>query len=254
GGITRASEFRLEIGDDWVVKPAGGTGGGRGVTTGIRTPGHLARAAAAAAVYSDDLLIEEQITGDNYRLLYLDGELIDAYVRRLPAVTGDGRRSVKQLVHQANSERLDKGAGVSQVLLTVDLDMRRALARQGLSLRSVPEQGSHVVVKTAVNENSGADNTTVTDELHPAIVEAGGRAARALRARFIGIDLITRDHTRPLEDGGGVILEINGTPNLYYHYTKSDGCCPVAEHLLRRILRLEEAAVSTAEEAMVSHA
>ena len=31
-------------------------------------------------------------------------------------------------------------------------------------------------------------------------------------------------------------LEVNGTPNLYFHYHKSDGCFPVAVHLLRRLL------------------
>ena len=33
-----------------------------------------------------------------------------------------------------------------------------------------------------------------------------------------------------------MILEVNGTPNLYYHYNKKDGVCPVAVHLLRRLL------------------
>lgn len=236
GDMGAAVRFLREIGSDCVVKPAGGTGGGRGVTTGIRTAWHLARAAAAAAVYADDLLIEQQITGDNYRLLYLDGRLLDAYVRRLPAVTGDGRSTVRQLVERANDERLAREAGVSQVLLSIDLDMRRTLAGQELSLRSVPPAGRLVTLKTVVNENGGADNTTVTHELHPAIVEAGERAARALRARFVGIDIVTSDHTVPLEASGGVILEVNGTPNLYYHYTKQDGSFPVAEHLLRRLL------------------
>jgi cyanophycin synthetase len=221
---------------DCVVKPACGTGGGRGVTTGIRSPSQLARAAAAAAVYADRLLIEEQIAGDNYRLLYLDGVMIDAFARRLPCVVGDGRSSVANLVEAHNTARLDSGTGMSQVLLTVDYDMKRTLARQGLSLRSVPAAGRSVTLKTAVNENCGSDNTTATKMLCPAIVEAGARAARALRARFVGIDILTTDPRVGLAESGGVILEINGTPNLYFHYTKRDGTFPVAVHLLRRLL------------------
>ncbi|HEY2587775.1 MAG TPA: hypothetical protein VGI81_18665 [Tepidisphaeraceae bacterium] len=222
-------------GRDCVVKPAGGTGGGRGVTTGIQTLSHLARAAALAAVYADELLIEEQIAGDNYRLLYLDGTLIDAFVRRLPAVTGDGKSTVARLVYQANDERLRSRAGVSQVLLTIDLDMRRTLAKQGLTLRSVPEAGRRVTLKTVVNENSGADNTTATGVLCSAIVDDGATAARAMDARFLGIDMVLTDPAIPLRQSGGVILEVNGTPNLYYHYKKADGSFPVAVHLLRRI-------------------
>lgn len=236
-----AMQFLEDTGGDCVVKPAGGTGGGRGVTTGIRTAWQLARAAAAAAVYADELLIEQQIRGDNYRLLYLDGRLLDAYVRQLPSVVGDGRRSVRQLVDADNDHRLATQAGVSQVLLTIDMDMRRTLAGQGLSLRSVPAQGQRVILKTVVNENSGADNRTVTHELHPSIVAAGERAVRALRTRFAGIDMILQDHRQPLDTDNAVILEVNGTPNLYFHYNKHDGSFPVAEHLLRRLLMLDDA-------------
>jgi D-alanine-D-alanine ligase-like ATP-grasp enzyme len=234
--IGAAVEFLRTIGRDCVVKPAAGTGGGRGVTTGIKKVSHLARAAATAAVYADELLIEEQIDGDNYRLLYLDGVLIDAFVRRLPTVVGDGRATVRGLVNQANDERLAAKAGVSQVLISIDLDMRRTLAKQGLSLRSVPENGRSVTLKTVVNENSGADNTTATTMLCRSIVEDGSRAVAALGVRFAGIDLIVRDPAVPLSESGGVVLEVNGTPNLYYHYNKSDGSFPVAVHLLRQLL------------------
>jgi cyanophycin synthetase len=234
--MTPAVEFMKSSGRDCVVKPARGTGGGRGVTTGIQNVSHLARATALASVYSDELLIEEQIDGDNYRLLYLDGELLDSFIRRLPAVIGDGKSTVSQLVELANEERLKNRADVSQVLLSIDLDMHRTLAKQGLSLRAVPAAGRKVTLKTVVNENSGVDNTTATSLLCPSIIEDGAKAARTLGVRFVGIDIVTRDPGIPLAESGGVILEANGTPNLYYHYKKKDGSFPVAVHLLRRII------------------
>jgi cyanophycin synthetase len=227
----------LESGDrDCVVKPARGTGGGRGITTGVRRRSHLALAAAAAACYCDELLIEEQLEGDNYRLLYLDGELLDAFVRRPPSVVGDGRSTLRQLVSDANEDRLKHGSGKSQVLIAIDLDMRRTLARQGLSLRSIPPAGQHVTLKTVINENTGADNSTATELLCDSIVKDGQKAVRALRARFVGIDVITRDPSVPLVESGGAIIEANGTPNLYFHYHKKDSCFAAAIPLLRRIL------------------
>ena len=234
--LSSAAEFLGSAGGDCVVKPAGGTGGGRGITTGVRTPSHLRRAAAAAAVYADELMIEEQLEGDNYRLLYLDGELIDAFVRRPPTVTGDGRSTVAGLVDAANEDRRRLGERVSQVPLTVDLDMRRTLAKQGLSLRSVPPAGKAITLKTVVNENTGADNSTATHLLCDSIVKAGERAVRALRVRFAGIDVITPDPAIPLAESGGAIIEVNGTPNLYFHYHKRDAAFPVAVPLLRRLL------------------
>jgi cyanophycin synthetase len=236
GDVGPAVAFMETCRGDCVVKPAAGTGGGRGVTTGIRTKWQLGRAAAVAAVYGDELLIEEQIAGENYRLLYLDGELVDAFVRRHPAVVGDGRSSVAKLVRAVNDDRSRHGAAKSQVLLTTDLDMRRSLAKQGLSLRSVPEAGRNVILKTVVNENGGADNTTAVGRLCPSIVADGARAVRALGVRLAGVDVITPDPTKPLAEAGGVILEVNAPPNYYYHYQKADGCFPVAVHVLRRLL------------------
>jgi cyanophycin synthetase len=234
--MTRAVDFMESVCGDCVVKPARGTGGGRGVTTGIRCRSDLALAAAAAAVYGDDLLIEEQLDGANYRLLYLDGELLDAYVRQPPSIVGDGRSTVARLVRRANSDRLSRGTGLSQVLLTIDLDMRRTLAKQGLSLRSVPPAGAVVTLKTVVNENCGADNATATHLLCDSIIADGARAADALQVRFAGVDVVTLDPGSPLNEAGGAILEVNTTPGFYYHYHKREGAFPVAVHLLKKLL------------------
>jgi D-alanine-D-alanine ligase-like ATP-grasp enzyme len=146
---------------------------------------------------------------------------------------------VKRLVELHNEQRLSREAAMSQVLLTMDLDMRRTLAKQGLSLRSVPAAGHVVTLKTVVNENCGADNSTVTHLLHRSIIADGSRVAAALGGRFIGIDIVMSNPTVPLAESCGVILEVNGTPNLYYHYNKKDGACPVAVPLLRRLLAVD---------------
>jgi cyanophycin synthetase len=234
--IERAIAFMEEGTRECVVKPAKGTGGGRGVTTGIHNRSHLALAAAAAAVYGDDLLIEEQLEGDNYRLLYLDGVLLDCFVRKPPTVVADGRSTVAQLVRRANAERLRHGSELSQVLLSVDLDMRRTLAKQHLSFRSTPPEGTVVTLKTVVNENCGFDNITATGLLCDAIIEAGARAADALQVRLAGIDVVTRYPSVSLEESGGAILEVNTTPGFYYHYHKRDGAFPVAVSVLQKLL------------------
>jgi hypothetical protein len=131
-----AVAFLESTAKECVIKPAAGTGGGAGVTTGIRTRWQLGRAAFAAARHGGDLLIEEQIEGDNYRLLYLDGNLIDAVVRRPPTVTGDGTSTILGLVQAANAVRAEQGS--SHSLLTIDFDMKRTLDRQARCRRQAP--------------------------------------------------------------------------------------------------------------------
>lgn len=250
--LKEATRFLQCAPGDAVVKPTRGTGGGRGITTGVRTPAQLARAAANAAAYCDDLLLERQVPGDNYRLLYLDGVLIDAFVRQPPTVTGDGRSTLAQLVKQENAERSKHGAALSQVLLTVDMDLKRTLAAQGLTLRSIPAAGQRVTLKTVVNENRGSDNRTATDGLCRSVIADGARAARALGVRLAGVDLITTDPSVPLSESAGVILEVNAPPNFYYHYHKADGPFPVALHVLKKLLNVSEPNVANVAEARVA--
>jgi cyanophycin synthetase len=234
--ITDAVKFRRTIGGACVVKPARDTGAGQGVTTGVTDAARLAHAAAHAATYGEGLIIEEQIAGDNYRLLYLDGELIDAVVRRPPQVVGDGRSTVAQLVREANRRRLASGANTAQVVISMDLDMRHTLRRQGLTTSSTPAAGRRVKLKTVINDNAGAENESAARLLCRSILSDGARAAAAVGARLAGVDIITTDPSVPLAESGGVVLEVNTTPGFYYHYHKHDGPFPVARHVLRAAL------------------
>jgi cyanophycin synthetase len=239
-----AVAFLEKATQDCVVKPACGTGGGAGVATGIRTRWQLARAAYAAGRFGGELVIEEHVAGDNYRLLYLDGRLLDAVVRRPPTVLGDGHSTVARLVQQVNTLRLERGAQVSHGLLQVDLDMKRTLAKQGLTLASVPGKGTRVTLKTAINENAGADNETVTNDLSEILIEEGARAAALAGVRLAGVDIITPDPGKSLAEAGGVLLEVNSPPGYYWHYHKRDGVCPVAVHVLEALLLGRSDAVS----------
>ncbi|HET7101397.1 MAG TPA: cyanophycin synthetase [Terriglobia bacterium] len=219
-----------------VVKPAEGTDGGGGVTTGIETRSHLIRAAARAAGYSSKFLVEEQVQGKILRLLYLDGRLLDAVKRSSPTVVGDGKSRISQLVFGLNQKRIEAGYGLAQVTLKFDMDMERTLAQQGLSWRSIPARGRRVTLKTVVNDNMADENESVAGQIAESIVGAGRRAAELVGARLAGVDVITTDVGRGLEEAGGKILEVNTTPGYHYHYFKRDGACRVAVPILMTCL------------------
>lgn len=239
--LGEAAHFLREIDGDCVVKPAFGTGAGAGITTHVRHPRQLFWAAVKAAVHGKQISIEEQIEGENYRLLYLDGVLLDAVLRRPPAVTGDGRASVRTLVRRANRARQAHGALLAQTLIHCDLDMRYTLASQGLTLGSVPAAGRQVRLKTVINDNGADDNAEATHRLCRAVIEAGARAACAVGVRLAGIDIITTDPSRPLSETGGVILEVNTTPGLYYHYHRIGKPNAVAVDILNYLRRRGDA-------------
>src|SRR2546426_3966460 len=125
--IGDAIQFLHEVKADCVVKPAVGTGAGAGVTTRVRTRRDLVRAAIFASAFAPRLLIERQHPGESYRLLYLDGTLLDAVRRRPPQVVGDGRSTVRQLIDAENRRRLDRAGVASPWLISVDPDCRARL-------------------------------------------------------------------------------------------------------------------------------
>jgi len=235
--LEAASMFAAGVGVPCVVKPALDSAAGAGVTTCVVGEAHLARAMARAGAWSNDVVVEEQAAGDNYRLLYLDGELLDAVLRGPPRVRGDGRSSIAQLVAADNADRARRGIDAAQSLLRVDHDLRNTLRSQGFSLRSVPAAGNWVQIKTVVNDNRREDNEAATARLCGSLVEACAAAAAAVGARLAGVDVITRDPGVPLAEAGGVVLEVNTTPGHYYHYLRRGEGAPVAMMILQRLVR-----------------
>ena len=130
--LEKAWEFMQAVGGRCVVKPSSGSGG-FGVTTGVNSRKRLRQAAIASATasYQQVPMIEEEFDGDSYRLLFLDGKLIDAVKRCRPTVIGDGKSTIRQLIDGENKQRLGSGpsrahrASASSRASTLALPKRR---------------------------------------------------------------------------------------------------------------------------------
>jgi cyanophycin synthetase len=220
--IAAAEEF-LRLGVPCVVKPAVNSGAGAGVTTHVATRRQLADAAVQASLHGKCLLIERQIAGDAYRLLYLHGRLLQAVWRQPPRVVGDGRSTIRRLIAVENTRRgAGRGGEAAVTRLHVDLDMELTLRGAGLSLGDVPEAGQMVVVKTVVNDNARRGNTVVTDRIGDAMRADGACATAVLGTALAAVDIITPDPCVSLRRAGGVIVEVNTTPGLHHHYNVTE--------------------------------
>jgi len=224
-----------------VVKPMG-LSRGDGVTTRISTPRQLAQASRWASSFSRTLMVEDFIEGDNYRLLFLEHELVAAVRREPPSVIGDGEHSIRELVRLENEARLRGEPFLSMIPLTIDLECVLELERQGLRPASIPGRDVRVVLKSVINQNASKENHTVIDGFHPSIVELGKKIGSALNLSLFGMDLITRELGSPLSESGGVINEINIPPGIHYHDLVSDPetKVPAGELVLRAIFSRED--------------
>ena len=97
--------------------------------------------------------------------------------------------------------------------------------------------GVAVPVKGTSNHGGVDDSESVRDEIGPALRDEARRAAAVVGVRLAGVDVITNDPAVGLGESGGVVLEVNTTPGLQWHYRVRNGGVKVAEPILERLLQ-----------------
>lgn len=193
-----------------VVKPARGEQG-RGVAVGLTAPGEIRAAIDRARAICDRVLVEECCDGEDLRLVVIDYRVVAAAVRRPAHVVGDGTRTVRALIEAQSRRRAAATGGESTIPL--DAETERCVALSGLGLDDVPGEGRDIRVRKTANLHTGGTIHDVTDHVHPALVAAGIRAARAIDIPVAGIDLMVRSPCRP----DYVFVEANERPGLANH-------------------------------------
>jgi cyanophycin synthetase len=219
-GAVRAARH---LGFPVVVKPLDGNHG-RGVAIGLQHEAEVRTAFERAARVRRRVLVEDYIDGNDYRLLVVGGRMVAA-ARRVPAsVSGDGERTVAELVDRENRDPR-RGDGHDNVLTRLELDDEalRVLDRQGQSPGTVPRAGQRVLLRRTGNLSTGGTAIDVTDQVHPDNRDAAVRAARVLGLDVAGVDFLHPDITRSWREVGGGICELNAAPGLRMHLAPTEG-------------------------------
>jgi len=219
----RAVRAAERLGYPVVTKPYNGNHG-RGITIGLTTADAVRAGYAAAAEHSSSVIVETYLQGDDHRLLVVNGELIAATRRTPGRVVGDGTRTIRQLVEIVNQDPR-RGIGHEKVMTRIHLDAEAdtMLAKQGLSLDSVPAAGQAVPLRGTANLSTGGTATDVTDVIHPDNREMAVRAVTAIGLDVGGVDFLCPDITESYKKIGGGICEVNAAPGFRMHVAPSEG-------------------------------
>lgn len=195
-----------------------------GVLTGLASADAVRAAFERARRYRSRVMVERCLEGADHRVLVVNGQFLAACRRVPPQVIGDGWRSVLELVEDENRDRLrNEGRDPALTRIPVDDTTQEGLARQGLTLQSIPPAGMCVRLRDNANLSTGATAQDVTDRTHPEVAAACVRAAEKIGLDLASIDLVCRDIAEPLEAQGGGIVEVNADPGLRTHEAQSQG-------------------------------
>jgi cyanophycin synthetase len=230
-----------EIGYPVVLKPVAGHKG-IGVTANIKTAEDLEFAfvkalQAISEAQPTDLILEKFIVGTDFRLLCVDGKFVAATERRPAAVTGDGRLTIQELIHQENATEARLDTPTSPLgKIEIDDGLRLTLAEQGLSLESIPARGAAVTLRKVANLSAGGISFDATASLHPDNIVLAQDIAQHFRLVCLGIDVIADRLDRSWREGHLGIIEINAAPGVFMHLKPAVGASvDVPAHILNTL-------------------
>ncbi len=221
--LHEANSAAGRLGFPLVTKPLDGNHG-RGVATNIRDLGQLHDGFEAARTHARRVIVEQYFDGNDHRILVVNGAVV-AVAERVPArVIGDGHRTVRQLIDAINADPR-RGDGHEKVMtrIRVDHDLEQHIAREGLTLASIPSEHRIVTLRATANLSTGGTAIDRTNDIHPDNAEIARRAAAIVGLDIAGIDFIAVDIARSVLETGGGVIEVNAAPGFRMHLEPSEG-------------------------------
>ncbi|MBJ6118405.1 cyanophycin synthetase [Pontibacter sp. BT310] len=227
-GTTVYSQEELRRAITWlgfplVIKPLDGNHG-KGATINITNLNDAKKGFIEARKYSQAVMVEQYITGFDFRLLVINGKFVAAAKRTPAMVIGDGVSTIKQLIDKENKDPR-RGIGHEKVLtrIKVDKHTQALLKSHELTTQSVVPAGYEVFLKSTANISTGGTATDVTDLVDPYNILMAERIAGIVGLDICGIDVMTTDIAIPLNEARGAVLEVNAAPGFRMHISPTYG-------------------------------
>ncbi|GLK73505.1 N-acetylglutaminylglutamine synthetase [Ancylobacter dichloromethanicus] len=193
-----------------VVKPARGEQG-RGISVGVTSLDQLDAAVVEARKVASDVLVEQCVEGEDLRLVVINFRVVAAAIRRPATVVGDGSSTVLELIEAQSRRRAAATGGESRI--PADGETERTVHDAGMAMDSVLPAGEELRVRRTANLHTGGTIHDVTDMVHPLLVEAGIKVARAIDIPVVGVDLMVKSPMEP----DYAFIEANERPGLANH-------------------------------------
>jgi cyanophycin synthetase len=165
----------------------------------------------------NDLIIEEYIEGDDYRVCVVDYNIVAVALRTPPFVIGDGINNIKVLIRKLNNNPM-RGYDHEKPLTKVKInnELLSFLQKQRISLTTIPKMGERIFLRENANLSTGGVAIDYTDKICVENKSLCVRAAKTIGLDICGIDIKAMDISKPLY-GQGVIMEINAAPGIRMH-------------------------------------
>ena len=206
-------EERLGFGFPMILKP-NGLSQGTGVYKVFNAKDGLLAARNVLALKEKIILLEEYCPGSDYRIVVLNGQVIQAYERIPFHVVGNGHDTIRTLL-QKQADAFEK-ANRDKTVDTEDPRILRNIIHQGYTLNTVLNAGVICTLQDVANLSLGGTARDLTDRISPYYSELAISIAESLNLKLCGIDIIAKDIT-DMNRADYYVIEVNSAPILNNH-------------------------------------
>jgi cyanophycin synthetase len=207
--INNSDIFYHDLSYPLVVKPSNGSLG-IDVITGITSNKQLQNILKTLHKKYEKLIVEEQMTGTMYRLLYVNKKLISIIKRDIPYIIGNNKNTIKELVDEHNNN-------LPKNMYPIKIN-RLYILSQGYDIEHILEKNKKVFINNVLNYSGGA--LTYNYPIHKMNKE-NHKMFEDILSKFgsncLGIDFISEDLSKPYYMNNGMIIEFNSNPSRKLH-------------------------------------
>ncbi|MEA5617770.1 cyanophycin synthetase [Cronbergia sp. UHCC 0137] len=226
--------FAQEIGFPVIVKPLNLSQGI--LVTKVYNQIEYYEAANKILQIHSGIIVEKFYSGNDYRIVVLDNEIIAVYQRIPLKIVGNGQSTILTLLQEKQQNLLKIGRKIN--IQIDDFRIEQNLQRQNLNFDSIIPENQIIYLLDNANLSSGGEAIDLTASIHPDFQKLAINITSDMALRLTGVDIITTDITKPMIDY--TLLEVNGSPSLSHYAASGEIQTKRVEELYLKILKTLE--------------
>lgn len=161
------------------------------------------------------MIAQEMVFGKEYRVLVLDEKVIGGLEMIPPYAQGDGVSTIRKIIEEKQH--------TTERRTDFDEKLEQVLKEQNFTLESVMAKNEIAYIKKSSCLAEGGETRDVTDLVNPEIEKICVAASKVVGKYLVGVDVMCDDISKDPAGQSFNIIEINGKPDLYIHYSPTHG-------------------------------
>ncbi|BDI20221.1 hypothetical protein ANSO36C_60230 [Nostoc cf. commune SO-36] len=136
-------------------------------------------------------IVERFYSGNDYRIVVLDDEVIAAYQRIPLFIIGDGKSSILDLMKQKQEYFIQNGR--KEIIDFEDYRIKKNLRRRKLNFNTVIPKNNIIYLLDNANLSTGGEAVDFTEKIHPDFEKLAISITKDMELRLAGVDILTSD-------------------------------------------------------------